>query len=104
MQTNLMGEFYNAVVTEISIPDEVDVSVTDFVASKYNQIGLKDGLEAVQRPFLICHPVALTLRVETWLGKEVTWQFPAGGYPYPMPLRKILKHPDNSTSNIKIGY
>jgi hypothetical protein len=88
------------------IPGYVDVSDGDYVAKKLNNYGEESTTkEARQRPFLICHNEPITLRVVTWLGKELLWDFPGDGHPYPMPLKKILKSDDNSIStNIRTTY
>jgi hypothetical protein len=43
------------------------------------------------RPFIIAHPLPLRMKVQTWLGKVIIWNF--GGGETLMPLRKIFASP-----------
>ncbi len=102
MKTELVGGFYNKVVTECSLPEIVDVSSDDYTAKKFNKNGAEDGSEAEQKPFIICHSEEVTLKVVTWLGKTITWTFTTG--PYPMPLKQILTDDVNTATSIQISY
>lgn len=97
----LTGYFNNEVITEICVPKVIDIG-TGYEAKKLNFNGAEDT-NAEQRPFIVAHPVEITLRIETWLGETLTWTFLPGAQP--MPLRRILDHVDNSiTTGIQIGY
>lgn len=110
MKTNVYGEFYDAVMLQIVKPVTVDVSAADYTAVKLNKNNAAvDNVNGQQRPFIICHHEAVTLKVQTWKGDIVTWNFTAG--PYPMPLLKIYTDAANvvtatgvAVSTIQIGY
>ena len=98
MNTNNQGKWYDEIILQCNYPEIADVSSVDYVAKtlKGNQI------DTLQRPFIVAHSEAVTLKVEPWLGDVVTWTFPAG--PYPMPLRKIIKDAGNTKTSIQITY
>jgi len=110
MKTNVYGEFYDAVILQIVKPVTVDVSSADYTAQKLNKnTAAVDNVNGEQKPFIICEAQAVTLKVETWKGDVVTWNFTAG--PYPMPLRKIFTDAanvvtatDEAITSIQIGY
>jgi hypothetical protein len=109
MKTNVYGEFYDAVILQIVKPVTVDVSSADYTAEKLNKNTTAVDANGEQKPFIVCHNEAVTLKVETWKGDTVTWNFTAG--PYPMPLRKIFTDRANVVTagstpitTIQIGY
>ena len=104
MKVQLVGSFYNDVITECSIPEVIDVSESDYTAKSFNKSGTEDADDAIQRPFIIAHPEEITLRVVPWLGTELTWTFTPSVFP--MPLKKIISgHADNSAeTDIQISY
>lgn len=98
MGNKVSGTWYNEIQLDCNYPEIADVSAADYVAKTFKG----NQLDNVQRPFLIVHPVAVTLKVEPWLGDVVIWNFTAG--PYPMPLRRILNDAANSATSIQICY
>lgn len=109
MISNIEGQYYDKIILQIMRPEKANVSATDYVAKKLNKNGIVDNLNGVQSPFILSHPAPLTLKVETWRGEIITWDFNAG--PYPMPLRKIFNDPANvntetggAVTEIQIGY
>lgn len=95
---NINGNWYNNVILDGNYPEIADVSAAHYVAKSF----LGNQVVAEQRPFQLFHPVAVTLKVEPWLGEVVVWDFTAG--PYPMPLRRILNDPANTATSIQICY
>ena len=89
---SLQGYFYNKPVLEFNVPDKADVGTSDYSAKKVTKDGkISDAGE--QRPFYIADSKGVTLKVETWGGEIVTWNFGTDGYP--LPLRKIFKDAGN---------
>lgn len=98
MNQNLVGSYDDPIILQINYPKIVNVASADYTA-----VSLKGGNgKTVQKPFIICHSVAVTLKVETWKGDIIVWTFTAG--PYPLPLRKIFTDAGNSATTIQIGY
>lgn len=109
MITNIQGEFYDDVILQVMRPELADVSAADYTAKKLAKTGVVDNTNGTQRPFVICHPEAVTLKVETWLGITITWKFMAGYNP--MPLKRIyndaanvITESDEAITEIQIGY
>lgn len=102
MEAKLTGNFNNDVITELNIPEVVDVSTNDYEAKKFNDFGEEDGPGAEQRHFIIAETEDVTLKVETRLGTIITWNFSAG--PYPMPLKRIIADQVNTKTTIQIAY
>jgi hypothetical protein len=100
----LRGFFGNEVITELCIPEIIASIANGYQAKTFNRLGKEDS-SGEKRPFLICHNAPITLKVVTWAGVTILWDFPGDKYPYPMPLREILKSDDNSiTADIRISY
>jgi hypothetical protein len=91
MLTQIRGEFYDAVILQKMVPEVADVSVNNYEAKKLDKDGNDSTKPEDLRPFIIAHPLPLRMKVQTWLGKEITWTFNAGEDP--MPLRKIFASP-----------
>ncbi len=109
MKSNVWGEYYDAVILQIVKPKLADVSSVDYSAEKINKNTVVVDADAEVRPFIVCEPMPVTLKVQTWKGDIVTWNFTAGAYP--MPLRKIFKDAANkltetgvAITTIQIGY
>jgi hypothetical protein len=109
MKANVWGEYYDAVILQIVKPAIADVSSVDYIAQKLDKNTAAIYSAAQQKPFIICETQPVTLKVETWKGEVIIWNFTAG--PYPMPLRKIFKDAANkitqsgvAITSIQIGY
>ncbi len=114
MKSNVYGEFYDAVILQIVKPVIADVSAADYTAQKLNKNTAAIDATGEQKPFILNHPVALKLKVQTWKGEDVTYIFHA--WENPTPLKKIYKTPiplvvdadGNATAtqvtSIQIGY
>jgi hypothetical protein len=98
MANTVRGTWYNDIQLDCNYPEIANVAAADYVAKTFKG----NQLDNVQRPFILAHPEAVTLKVEPWLGEVVTWNFTAG--PYPMPLRRILNDPANTATQIQICY
>lgn len=84
---------YPLVISQISFPKDVDVSVQDYEAEE---------VDGAVRPFLVCSDVPVILKIETWTGVIKVHKFVPGIYW--MPLRKIFTDAGNSETIIQIGY
>jgi hypothetical protein len=93
MEANIVDNFFYNKGTKLDInyPDVADVSETDYTAKKLTRDGEEDNTNGEQRPFIPSHPVSLRMKVETWLGKTITWTFEPGKDP--IPLKKIFASP-----------
>ncbi len=99
----IRGSFYNDVILEICRPKIINVSTETYVAETFS---LNGNLKVQQHPFIIAHPVEITLRVVPFYNPadEITWTFMPGERPIPL-LKVIGGHADNSISiGIQIGY
>jgi len=113
MQANIQGEFYDAIILQVMVPEVADVSVASYEAKKLDKYGNISTKDEDLKPFIMCHPVSLRAKVQTWLGKEITWTFEAGKDP--LPLKKIFNTPApvlvqdgtptaTTVTSIQIGY
>jgi len=113
MISNIEGAFYDAVILQIMVPEVADVSAEDYEAKKLDKYGEISTKDEHLKPFIMCHPVSVRAKVQTWLGKEITWTFEAGKDP--MPLKKIFANPApvlvenggataTTITSIQIGY
>jgi hypothetical protein len=91
METKIKGNFYDAVILQVMVPGVADVSNGDYNAEFINKSGQATDNPKDLRPFVVCHPLSLRMKVETWLGKEITWTFGADGIP--MLLKTIFADP-----------
>lgn len=98
MKNKLQGTWGNMLTMDCNYPEIANVTTNDYVAKSFP--GPKNT--EVQKPFFICHSEPVTLRLQPWLGDAVTWSFTAG--PYPMPIRSIISHEDNTAQLIQICY
>lgn len=113
MISNIRGEFYDAVILQVMIPEDADVSEVDYEAKKFDKYGNISTKAEDLKPFIPCHPLSLRMKVQTWLGKEITRTFEAGKDN--TPLRKIFADPApvvvenglptaTTVTTIQIGY
>lgn len=114
-ESNILDNFFHNKGTklDISVPDVADVSENDYTALKLTRYGEVDNTKGEQRPFIVCHPLSLRMKVETWLGKEITWTFDP--QKDPIPLKKIFASPvpvvvtngeatATEVTSIQVGY
>lgn len=113
MNSNIRGEFYDAVILQIMVPEVADVSSANYEAKKLDKYGNASTNDKDLKPFIFSHPVSVRAKVQTWLGKEIIWTFEAGKDP--IPLRKIFASPApvlvengvataTAVTSIQIGY
>jgi hypothetical protein len=111
MENHMANKYFQTggVKLDIAVPDLADVAAGDYTAKLYTKGGAENGDNAAQQPFYICHPVALTMKVETWLGKTLsTWTFDANKDA--TPLKKIFSSPTpvdadgTEVTSIQVGY
>lgn len=113
MNTKISGNYYDAVILQVMIPEIIDLSVVDYEAKQFNKSGNVSIKTEDLRPFIINHPRPLYMKVQTWLGKEISMYFEAGKDA--TPLRKIFKSPApvlvengvataTAVTTIQIGY
>lgn len=98
MAGTIRGTWYQDILLDLNYPEIADVSATDYVAKTFKG----NQLSSEQRPFQVAHPVAVTLKVEPWLGEVLLWNFTPGAFP--MRIRRILNDPANTATLIQIGY
>lgn len=100
MDNVIIRDEYNIeVILQCMDPKIVDVTSADYVAEASTK---KVGESGIASPFILAHPVEVTLKVETWLGTIITWTFTPG--PYPMPLKRILTDAGNTVKILQISY
>lgn len=86
-------QFGNAPVVATFVED--DYTAEEFKLSMYPN-------RSKQLPFIIAETKDVTLKVETWYGTIITWNFTRG--PYPLYLRRIIADPANTVTSCQILY
>lgn len=99
MISNIVGQYQQPVILQCDYPEKIDVSEKDYEAKTF----AGGNAKATQRPFIVAHPVEVTLKVLPWTGTTpILWTFTPG--PYPMPLKRVYADINNSATDIQISY
>ena len=68
MISNIQGEFYDKVKLQVMVPEIADVSAANYEAKKLDKNGNSSTKAEDLRPFIVCHPLPVKMKVTTWLG------------------------------------
>lgn len=109
MDQKIVGSYDDPIFLQINFPRIADVSANDYTAASFKG---GDG-KTEQKPFVVCHPKSLKMKVRTWKEEDITWIFEAGKDP--IPLKKIYASPvplvvesgdvtETQVTSIQIGY
>lgn len=109
MDQTIKGKYDEEVIFQVFHPRIADVSSLDYPSATFkNNKGVME-----LKPFIICHPKSLKMKVQAWDGTDIIWTFEAGKDPtllskiYKTPAPLVVENGDptaTTVTSIQVGY